>query len=30
MVKRCIMIFPQFSNMRVIDEIRKKYEVTPI
>ena len=26
MVKRCIMIFPQFSNMRVIDEIRKKYD----
>ena len=26
MLKRCIMIFPEFSNMDVIDKIRKKYD----
>lgn len=26
MVERCIMIFPKFSNMGVIDEIRSKYD----
>ncbi len=26
MLKRCIMIFPKFSNMGIIDEIRRKYD----
>lgn len=26
MLKRTIMIFPQFSNQRIIDEIREKYD----
>lgn len=26
MVKRCIMIFPKFENINVINEIRKKYD----
>ncbi|HRS21620.1 MAG TPA: 2'-5' RNA ligase family protein [Clostridia bacterium] len=26
MVKRCIMIFPEFSNMNIIDDIRDKYD----
>lgn len=26
MVERCIMIFPEFSNVSVIDEIREKYD----
>ena len=26
MVERCIMIFPEFSNMNIIDEIRDKYD----
>jgi len=26
MVKRCIMIFPKFNNMKVIDAIREKYD----
>ena len=26
MTKRCILIFPQFENVSVIDEIRKKYD----
>lgn len=24
--KRCIMIFPQFKNINIIDEIREKYD----
>lgn len=26
MKERCIMIFPEFSNMEIIDQIRKKYD----
>lgn len=26
MTKRCVLIFPQFENVSVIDEIRKKYD----
>ncbi|WMM23945.1 2'-5' RNA ligase family protein [Tissierella sp. MB52-C2] len=26
MVERCIMIFPEFNNMRIIDEMRDKYD----
>lgn len=26
MIKRCIMIFPHFGNMQLIDNIRKKYD----
>lgn len=26
MVERCIMIFPEFSNVNIIDEIRNKYD----
>ena len=26
MVERCIMIFPEFNNMKIIDEIRDKYD----
>ncbi len=26
MIKRCIMIFPQFENIEVIDKIRNKYD----
>ncbi len=26
MINRCIMIFPDFSNMHIIDEIRHKYD----
>lgn len=26
MLKRCIMIFPEFANMKLIDEIREKYD----
>ncbi|KUO71191.1 MAG: hypothetical protein APF77_05915 [Clostridia bacterium BRH_c25] len=26
MIKRCIMIFPEFSNMNIIDTIRDKYD----
>jgi len=26
MVKRCIMIFPKFNNMKIIDAIREKYD----
>ena len=26
MVERCIMIFPEFSNMNIIDEVRDRYD----
>lgn len=26
MIKRCIMIFPYFGNVEIIDDIRKKYD----
>lgn len=26
MIERCIMIFPEFNNMKIIDEIRERYD----